>query len=79
MACEISVSRPGMEPMPPALGAQSLNHWTAREVPRLTSIGASRLLERAKDRDEDREKMPSRYEQYRWTFHSYSLVKEFGL
>ena len=25
--------RPGMEPGPPALGAQSLNHWTAREVP----------------------------------------------
>ena len=21
------------EPVPPALGAQSLNHWTAREVP----------------------------------------------
>ena len=25
--------RPGMEPGPPALGAQSLTHWTAREVP----------------------------------------------
>ena len=24
--------RPGMEPMPTALGAQSLNHGTAREV-----------------------------------------------
>ena len=24
---------PGMEPGPPALGAQSLNHWTTREVP----------------------------------------------
>ena len=23
----------GMEPMPPALEGQSLNHWTAREVP----------------------------------------------
>ena len=23
---------PGMEPRPPALGAQSLNHWTTREV-----------------------------------------------
>lgn len=58
MACEISVSWPGMEPMPPALGAQSLNRWTAREVPRLTSIGASRLLKRARDRDEDRERRP---------------------
>ncbi|XP_059773074.1 cyclin-dependent kinase-like 3 isoform X9 [Balaenoptera ricei] len=26
-------SPPGIEPMPLALGAQSLNHWTAREVP----------------------------------------------
>ena len=24
---------PGMEPRPPALGAQSLSHWTTREVP----------------------------------------------
>ena len=24
---------PGMEPGPPALGAQSLSHWTTREVP----------------------------------------------
>ena len=28
----ILVPHPGIEPMPPALGAQSLNHWTAREV-----------------------------------------------
>ena len=27
------VSRPGIEPVPPALGAQGLNHWSAREVP----------------------------------------------
>ena len=24
--------RPGIQPMPPALGAQNLNHWTAMEV-----------------------------------------------
>ena len=24
---------PGIEPRPPALGAQSLKHWTTREVP----------------------------------------------
>ena len=24
---------PGIEPVPPAVGARSLNHWTAREVP----------------------------------------------
>ena len=27
------VPRPGFEPGPPALGAQSLIHWTTREVP----------------------------------------------
>ena len=32
MACGLSVSRPGMEPTPPALEAESPNHWTAREV-----------------------------------------------
>ena len=32
-ACGILVPRPGIEPVPPALGAQSLNHWTTREVP----------------------------------------------
>ena len=29
------VSRPGMEPMPPALEAWNLNHWTTREIPEL--------------------------------------------
>ena len=33
MACRILVPRPGIKPLPPALEAQSLNHWTAREVP----------------------------------------------
>ena len=28
----ILVPQSGIEPMPPALGAQSLNHWTTREV-----------------------------------------------
>ena len=27
---------PGIEPWPPALGASSLSHWTAREVPKST-------------------------------------------
>ena len=31
-ACGISVPRPGIEPMPPAVEARSLNHWTTREV-----------------------------------------------
>ena len=31
-ACGILVSWPGIEPAPPALEAQSLNHWTMREV-----------------------------------------------
>ena len=29
------VTRPGIEPRPPALGAQSLSHWTTRELWRL--------------------------------------------
>ena len=32
MACEILVPRPGIKPTPLALEAQSLKHWTAREV-----------------------------------------------
>ena len=29
----ISVPQPGIKPIPPALEAGNLNHWTAREVP----------------------------------------------
>ena len=29
----ILVRWPGIEPLPPTLGAQSLNHWTTRKVP----------------------------------------------
>ena len=29
------VSPPGIEPMPPALEAENLNHWTTREAPDL--------------------------------------------
>ncbi|XP_054940402.1 UDP-N-acetylglucosamine transporter isoform X4 [Physeter macrocephalus] len=32
LACGILVPQPGIEPVPPALGAQHLNRWTAREV-----------------------------------------------
>ena len=32
MACGILVPQPGIEPVAPALGAQSLNHWATREV-----------------------------------------------
>ena len=32
MACGILVSRPESEPIFPALEAQSVNHWTSREV-----------------------------------------------
>ena len=35
MACGILVLWPGIEPRPPALEAQSPNHWTTREVPHL--------------------------------------------
>ena len=29
----ILVPQPGIEPMPPPLGALSLNNWTTREIP----------------------------------------------
>ena len=32
-ACGILVYQPGIEPTTPALEAQSLNHWTNRDVP----------------------------------------------
>ena len=32
--CGILVAQPGMEPVPPAGEAQSLNHWTARQFQR---------------------------------------------
>ena len=35
MACGILVPQAGIEPMPPALEAPSLSHWTTREVPGL--------------------------------------------
>ena len=35
MACRSLVPQPGFEPVPPALGTPSLNHWTTREVQKL--------------------------------------------
>ena len=35
------VPQPGLGPGPPALGAQSLNHWTTREVPGNVSLNES--------------------------------------
>ena len=36
--CYILLPQLGMEPMPPAVEAQSLNHWTTREVSRTDFI-----------------------------------------
>ena len=33
VACGILFPRPGIEPSPPAVEVQSLNHWIAREAP----------------------------------------------
>ena len=33
MACGIQFPDQGLKPVPLALGAQSLSHWTTREVP----------------------------------------------
>ena len=37
-ACGILVPQPGIKPVPPALGAQSLNFQTDREVPQIAII-----------------------------------------
>ena len=34
MGCGILVPPPEIEPVPPVLEAERLNHWTGREVPR---------------------------------------------
>ena len=34
MAYGILIPQPGFEPIPPAVEVRSLNHWTAREVPK---------------------------------------------
>ena len=34
----ILVLQPGIKPVPPAMEARSLNHWTAREVPILSEL-----------------------------------------
>ena len=44
VACGILVPQPGMEPVPPAVEAHSLNHWTGREVLSWFSWGSSRPL-----------------------------------
>ena len=45
MACGILVAPSGIEAMSPALEAQSLNHWIAKEDPILTFyVGNSLLL-----------------------------------
>ena len=40
MACGTLVPWPGIKPAPPGGEAQSLNHWTTREVPKTLSLGS---------------------------------------
>ena len=35
LACEILVPLPGMEPVLSAVEAQSINHWSTRDIPRM--------------------------------------------
>ena len=46
MVCGILVPQPGIEPEPPALEAQSLNHGSTKEVPRISLL---RLVESLSD------------------------------
>ena len=39
-ACRLLVAQPGIEPWPPAVEAQSPNHWTARVFPHLNHFKA---------------------------------------
>ena len=41
-ACGIFIPWPGIEPMPPAVATQSLNHWTARKVPESAIVSAEK-------------------------------------
>ena len=43
-ASGILLSRPGMGPTPPAVEAQSPNHWTTREVPILPFLHTISLI-----------------------------------
>ena len=43
VACRILVPRPGIEPVSPAMEAQSPNHWTSREFPDLSLLVSSKL------------------------------------
>ena len=63
VACGILVSWPGTEPVPCTLEAQSLNHWTTREVP---PLGFFKIL------------LDFLYTSFAWTFlegHPRSLIK----
>ena len=63
VACGISVSWPGTEPAPRTLEAQSLNHWTTKEVP---PLGFFKIL------------LDFLYISFAWTFlegHPRSLIK----
>ena len=42
-ACRILVPCPGFKPVPPAVEAQSPNHWTAREAPTVAFLQVSDL------------------------------------
>ena len=43
MACGILVPQVGIEPGPPALEVQRLNHWTCRKVPSPSFLFSSRF------------------------------------
>ena len=44
-ACGILAPRPGIEPVPSAVKSRSLNHWTAREFPIISTLMALYLYQ----------------------------------
>ena len=47
----ILAPRPGIEPAPPSLEGEVLNHWTAREAPKLTFFKKSIYLRESQGDD----------------------------
>ena len=69
-ACGILVPWPGMEPAPREVAAQSLNHWTAREVPKISILMGKELMIKNKIID---------ILIYHWNIQNYSKALRFWI
>ena len=69
VACRILVPPSGIKPVPPAVEAQILNHWTTREVPLLFCLGWATLHTRSQLPTRDQTHHPAVHVQWlsHWT------------